>query len=203
MRYLEKTMTGKSNMDWRILNTRVVYENLPWLRLTEQAVRLPNGVIIEKYLISDTPDVVMMFAVTEAGEAIFVEQYKHGMRRLSLDLSAGYIDDDDESPLAAARRELEEETGYVSEEWMYLASLVVDPNRSAAQIHYYLATGCRLAGVRHLDATEELNVHVIPLSEVESLALTGRVTTVSSAAGIALGMQSLRLTRPDSPAPDA
>ena len=192
-------MSNTAGMEWQILDERIVYEHHPWLKLTEQDVRLPNGVIIERYLISETPDVVMMFAVTEPGEAIFVEQYKHGMRNLSLDLSAGYMDETDRSPPAAARRELAEETGYIPEDWTHLASLVIDPNRSPARIHYYLARKCRLAGAPHLDATEELQVRLVRLADVDHLASTGRVVTVSSAAGIALGLQRLRETRADSP----
>ena len=178
-------MAGKPEMEWQTLSERVVYERLPWLRLIEQDVRLPTGLVIENYLITEAPDVAMMFAVTASGEAIFVEQYKQGMQDLSLDLSAGYIDSDDHSPLSAARRELEEETGYVSEDWTHLASLVIDPNRSGAQMHYYLARNCRAIGNQHLDPTEDLHVHLVPLAEVESLISAGRVTTVSSAAGIA------------------
>ena len=87
---------------WQILNERLVYERRPWLRLFEQDVKLPNGLIIEKYLISQARDVAMVFAVTEENQAIFVEQYKHGIRALSLDLSAGYMDPEDSSPLSAA-----------------------------------------------------------------------------------------------------
>ena len=87
---------------WRILDERLIYEHRPWLRLVEQDVQLPNGVVIEKYLLSEMSDVVMIFAVTMDGHVLFVEQYKHGIGRLSLDLSAGYMDAEDPSPLAAA-----------------------------------------------------------------------------------------------------
>ena len=109
-------MAGRSAMEWNTLSERVVYERLPWLRLIEQDVKLPNGIVIENYLITEAPDVAMVFAVTESDEVIFVEQYKQGMREISLDLSAGYIDKSDPSPLSAARRELEEETGYIAED---------------------------------------------------------------------------------------
>lgn len=183
-------MRGKPE-DWKILDERVVYDHRPWLRLIEQDVQLPDGQVIEKWLISEAQDVVMIFAVTESDGAIFVEQYKHGMRSLSLDLSAGYVDASDTSPLSAAQRELEEETGYVSATWTCLASLVVSPNRSKARIHYYLATGCRPDGTRHLDPTEDLAVHLFPLASVGQLVPDGRVETVSSAAGIALGLHAL------------
>ena len=177
--------------DWQVLDERLIYEHWPWMRLFEQDVRLPNGAVIRKYLRTEGPEVAMVFAVTEAGEAIFVEQYKHGIGRLSLDLSAGYIDETDLSPLAAAQRELAEETGYVAQRWSHLASLVIDPNRSDTHFHFFAAQGCRLAGAQHLDPTEELRVHLIPLPEVEHLVQQGRVGTVSTMAGIALGLQLL------------
>jgi len=179
---------------WQVLAERVVYEHRPWLRLVEQDVLLPSGVRIDRYILSDVPDVAMIFGITDAGEVIFVEQYKHGTGRASLDLCAGYIDDEDESPAAAARRELREETGYVADEWTDLGGFVVDPNRGPARVYYFLARGCRLAGRQELDATEDLAVRLIPLAEAAQLAASGRVSSLSTAAGIALAIQFMRLS---------
>jgi ADP-ribose pyrophosphatase len=178
---------------WRILAERLVYEHRPWLSLVEQDVELPNGLVIEKYLRATTPAVAMVFGITQSHHVIFVEQYKHGVGRLSLDLSAGYIEDDDPSPLVAAQRELEEETGYVSEDWTHLASLAIDPNRSDAEFHFYLARECWLGGRQHLDPTEELRVQLIPLEEVGRLASHGGVRTLSTTAGIALALCALEV----------
>lgn len=183
---------------WQVLREQVVYDNLPWLRLIEQHVLLPNGRHIERYLISEGPDVVMMFPVTPAGEVIFVEQYKHGMGMLSLDLPAGYMDASDSSPLFAAQRELEEETGYRSERWTHLGSLFMSPNRSRGRIHYFLAEDCQPAGHQHLDPTEELRVRLFRLEEVPRMMADGSVLTISSIAGMALGLLALQqgLARP-------
>lgn len=177
---------------WKVVAEKTVYEYWPWLRLKEQTVELPNGRRIERYLVSEGPDVVMIFAVTEKGEAVFVEQYKHGMGEMSLDLSAGYMDDEDPSPLAAAQRELEEETGFQSTQWRLLGSLATSPNRSPAKLHYFLAVDCRPTGRQHFDPTEDLRVRLFPLAEVEDMILDGRVRTISSVAGIALGLLALR-----------
>ena len=177
---------------WQVLGERVVYDNLPWLRLIEQHVLLPNGRHIERYLVSEGPDVVMMFPVTPEGQVIFVEQYKHGMGMLSLDLPAGYMDESDPSPLFAAQRELEEETGYRSERWTHLGSLFMSPNRSRGQIHYFLAEDCRPAGQQHLDPTEELRVYLRRLEDIPGMMVDGSVRTISSIAGMALGVLAVR-----------
>jgi ADP-ribose pyrophosphatase len=177
---------------WQVLGERVVYDNLPWLRLIEQHVLLPNGRHIERYLVSEGPDVVMMFPVTPEGQVIFVEQYKHGMGMLSLDLPAGYMDESDPSPLFAAQRELEEETGYRSERWTHLGSLFMSPNRSRGQIHYFLAEDCRPVGHQHLDPTEELRIHLRRLEDIPGMMVDGSVRTISSIAGMALGVLAVR-----------
>ena len=178
---------------WRVLDERVVYEQRPWLRLREQDVELPNGTVINKYLLTDVREVAMIFAVTTEDEVLFVEQYKHGLGSSSLDLCAGYMDAEDPSPLATAQRELAEETGYTSDQWTHLGSLYFNPNWSNAQFHFFLARQCRPAGGQHLDPTEELRVRRIPLDEVDDLVGSGQVRTVSTVAGIALGLRFLRL----------
>ena len=180
-----------SPSEWRVLEERVVYENLPWLRMREQDVQLPSGVIIEKYLLTEVPDVVMVFALTGTRQVLFVEQYKHGLRRLSLDLVAGYVDRDDPSPLSAAQRELREEAGYTSERWEHLASLSPDPNRSGAQYHFFIALDCRRAGEQRLDPTEDLHAHLIPLEELDWLVPRRPIYSLATTAGIALAMRYL------------
>jgi ADP-ribose pyrophosphatase len=176
---------------WRVLAERVIYERRPWLKLSEQDVELPSGVVIQNYLVTEVPEVAMIFALTEERDVLFVEQYKHGLRGLSLDLPAGYIDEEDPSPFEAARRELLEETGYESDDWTTLASLAFDPNRSTARMHYFLARGCRRVAGQSLDSTEDLLVQHVPLDALAELAANGRVRTVSTAAGIALATQML------------
>jgi len=181
----------RPSSNWKVLAERVVYEHIPWLRLIEQDICLPNGVLVEKYLLTETPDVSMIFAVTDEGEAIFVEQYKHGMAQLSLDLCAGYVDPTDRSPQAAAQRELLEETGFESEQWSFLTSLFMSPNRSRARIHYFLAQGCQKTSRQRLDPTEDLRVILLSLDEIPGMIAAGGICTVSSVAGVSLGLSGI------------
>ncbi|MGC8825959.1 MAG: hypothetical protein ACP5TV_03005, partial [Anaerolineae bacterium] len=76
--------------------------------------------------------------------------------------------------------------------------LFMSPNRSRGQIHYFLAEGCQPAGHQHLDPTEELRVRLFPLEEVARMMADGSVLTISSIAGMALGLLALQqgLARP-------
>jgi 8-oxo-dGTP pyrophosphatase MutT (NUDIX family) len=175
---------------WQVLTETQVYHNPPWLSVREQRVQLPNGHIIDDYVLAHGPEVAMVFAVTVERQILFVEQYKHGLQTTIWDLPAGYIDPD-EDPLVAAQRELEEETGYIGERWYPLHTMYGDTNRNDNRYFYYLALDVRSTGQRQLDETEDIRVHQVPLAEIFSVFAPGRVMAIGSALGIYAGLQFL------------
>ncbi len=176
---------------WTVLSSQLLLQRPPWLTLTAQRCLLPNGHIIEEYLLTEGRDVVMVFPLSADGKVILVEQYKHGCRRVLWDLPAGYVDAEDDSPLHAAQRELAEETGYSADDWTHLASLHPDPNRSANRVHFYLAVGVAQTTAQHLDVTEEIRVHAVPPGDLWQLVADSRMGSLSSVAGIGLGLRRL------------
>lgn len=181
-------MSQPSAPRWTIRRQRLVVDRPPWLRLWEQEVELPNGFVIEHYLWGEEPDVVMAFVVTADEQVLFVEQYKHGPARPMLDLPAGYLDAEDPAPLDGMKRELAEETGHASERWQFLTSLLRDPNRSASRTHFFLALDAFRNGQPHLDPTEEILVHRVPLVDVSTLLDEGRIGSLMSVTGILLAL---------------
>ena len=112
-------------------------------------------------------------ALTEDRKVVLVRQFRHGIESLTLEIPGGAVDPGDPSPLAAAKRELREETGYVARHWKRLG--VVDPN-PAIQTNScwtFLAEGARLAGAADPDPGEELEVVLVPEKSLESLARRG------------------------------
>ena len=173
--------------DWKVLSERCVYRNEPWLVVHEQEIALPNGHHIPDYIVTEVPDVAMVFAVTDGGEVLMVEQYKHGVGRWIWDLPAGYIDPG-EDPLAAAKRELEEETGFVGGRWRPLMSTYFDENRHSNRFFYYLATDVVSEGKRELDDTEDITVHRTSTSSLLGRVIDGRVVGMHSSLGILRAM---------------
>jgi 8-oxo-dGTP pyrophosphatase MutT (NUDIX family) len=192
-------MAKEAKPDWHVLAEKQVYHNPPWLSVREQQVRLPNGHVIDDYVLAKGPDVAMVFAVTTTRQVLFVEQYKHGVKETIWDLPAGYIDAG-EDPLVAARRELEEETGYIGERWYPLHQLYADTNRSNNTYHFYLALEVKPTGVRHLDETENIRVHQVPLAEIHSVFTADKIAATGSALGIYAGLHYLAGLSFDKPA---
>ena len=84
----------------------------------------------------------------------------------------------------AAKRELLEETGYVSDEWQYLGATVESSAKLTNYMHIYFANHCRKVSGQHLDATEELDVLVVPLKQAVDMVMNNEICCNSSAHGI-------------------
>lgn len=95
--------------------------------------------------------------VTDDGKILMVRQYRHALQRYTLELPAGKVDDPEEPKIECAMRELEEETGYASEDFEHL----IDINTTVAFcdefISIYVARNLRKTE-QHLDADEEIDV---------------------------------------------
>ncbi len=175
---------------WQVLASNVLIDRRPWLRVIEQNVRLENGSVIEGYLVAETREYAEAFALTDDGRVPLVRQYKHGVGRLSYDIPAGYLDAAEE-PLACAKRELLEETGYAAEDWQHLSSVVLDTNRGPARAHLFLARGARPVAAPHLDDTEDLATQMHTPAELLAMVRSGEIDAIASVACIMLALDAL------------
>jgi len=127
------------------------------------------------FFVLEGADWVNVVALTESGEMLFVRQWRHGTEGETLEIPGGCIDPGDASPLAAAQRELREETGYVSGDWTELGWVSPNPAIQANRCFTFLAQGCRKVGEPTPDGTEDLRVETIPEGEVPALVRGGRI----------------------------
>ncbi len=169
---------------WQVLSETTLVEQR-WLTVREQHVRLANGHEIERFHLLGGPSWSAVLCVTEAGQVPLVRQYRHGMAGTSLELPAGVIDAE-EQPIAAARRELREETGFESAHIEALATLVPEPARNTARAHFFFARGGRRVAGQSLDGSEELSVVVVPAHELFELIEQGHIVHGSHIAAILL-----------------
>ena len=95
---------------WKIVKSDYIFKR-PWLTVRQDCVELPNGHRNPEFYVQEFPDWVNVIALTEEGLFVFEKQYRHGLRMTGYELCAGVIEEG-ESPLEAAKRELQEETGY-------------------------------------------------------------------------------------------
>jgi ADP-ribose pyrophosphatase len=92
-------------------------------------------------------------AVTESGEFLCFHQVKYAVEGETLATVGGYLEPG-ETPLAAAKRELLEETGYEASKWIELGRYRVDANRGAGTAHFFLALQAHHVADRNADDLE-------------------------------------------------
>ena len=120
---------------------------------------------------SNASCVVVLVPVTDAGEILLVEQYRKPVGAKVIELPAGLVGDHadpDESVLAAARRELEEETGFAAERLQTLMSCPSSAGMSDEIIHFILATGLKRIGPGGGDSSESIEVLPVLLSQADA-----------------------------------
>lgn len=161
-----------------------------FLTVENHTVAFPDGRVVEDWGWIITPDFVNVVAVTEEGRFLCFRQPKYAVAGLSLAVTGGYIEPGEE-PLAAAQRELLEETGYVATTWRSLGSYAVDGNRGAGVAYFFLATGARWRQPLDADDLETQDFLLLERAEVEAALLAGEFKVLPWAACVALALLML------------
>jgi 8-oxo-dGTP pyrophosphatase MutT (NUDIX family) len=156
----------------KVNKTLEIYHGRSFAFITED-ITLPNGNRTEHALVRH-PGSTGIVPLREDGQVVMTMQYRHAVGEYLLEIPAGTIEAG-ESPLACARRELEEETGFVAEEFIQIATVHIIPAYSDEKIHVYLARGLT-PSTQNLDQDEILQVMHYPLEELMRMVREGAIT---------------------------
>ena len=171
---------------WKTLQSTYLVQH-PIVNLRQDTCKLPNGRVIDDYYVVEEHDVVLVFALTESNKLVLVEQYKHGVGELCLEIPGGYLDSATEDPLEAMRRELAEETGYTADKMELVATFINQPTRCTNRTYLYAATNVQRTTEPHLDPNEDITIHLLDMPTVFEYIQTGQINVALSVAGIYMG----------------
>ncbi|MBR2257510.1 MAG: NUDIX hydrolase [Blautia sp.] len=155
-----------------------------WIDFRRSAYRYPDGRVFEPYYSYSRRDYTVIVASDEDGKYLCVRQFRQGIKEVTTEFPAGGIERNDgkeygsreeaETALACARRELQEETGYTSDEWTHLLTIPSNATIADNYAYVYLAQNCRKISGQHLDETEYLDVKLLTGEEIEALIHQGK-----------------------------
>lgn len=154
---------------WKILDSHYIHNNV---RIDK--CELPDGKVIDGFVL-EYGDWATIIALTKEQEVVLVRQYRHGAQKVILELPGGAMEAEDENPMQAARRELLEETGYASDNFIQIGCVSPNPANQTNLIYSFLALDAEKVGSQNLDDTEEIEVLLKPFEEVIRMAKNGEL----------------------------
>lgn len=166
---------------WKKLASRITFADT-WLTLRTDTLELNNGNIIDDYHVIDAKDWVNIIALTDGGEMVTIHEYRHGIEAVTMGVPGGCIDPEDENPLAAAHRELEEESGFICRELFQTGQSSANWADHSNQIYFFLGFGAEPTGHMNLDLNEEIAVSLTPFETFRNYDFDGPKHTHHAAA---------------------
>lgn len=127
------------------------------------------------FFVVENPDWVNIIALTEKGDVILIEQYRHGSEEVTLEIPGGMVDEG-ESHTVTAARELLEETGYAPKEMIPIGKSRPNPAIQNNWIYHYLALDCEQKEKTNFDEHESIGMKLIPLAKIPELIANGEIT---------------------------
>lgn len=177
-------MLDNIDLMWEEVKTEHIVQD-EWIDFRKTAYRMPDGNVFEPYYTYSRRDYVVIVASDEEGRYICVKQFRQGIREITTEFVAGGIERKDgkqygdrepassEDALEAAKRELCEESGYVSEEWSHLITIPSNATIADNMAHIYVAKNCKKVSGQSLDEMEFLNVELYSEDEIEHMISDG------------------------------
>jgi len=160
---------------WSRLASETVYRCRVF-SLRRDRSRSPRTGLDHDFFVLDAGDWVNVVPVTANDEVVLIRQYRHGVGDFTLEIPGGMIDPGDPSPLAAARREMLEETGYDSDDVIALGEIHPNPAIQGNRCHTFLARNVVKQREPSFDTTEEAEVVLVPSRAIPDLVRSRQIS---------------------------
>lgn len=170
-------------MKWEQLDSEYVFES-KFLKVRKDVVKLPNGLVMDDYMIVEKKNVSLIVAVDEEKRILLKVEYRYPIDKCLIELPGGTFELGEKDSLKVAKRELLEETGYESDEWELLYANYDYPTKDINQVNIYLAKNIRKVAEQQLDISEEIEYKLVELDKAVEMCMDNSIAVNGSIAGI-------------------
>ncbi len=149
---------------WTIDSSEYVV-NDRFLKLRADSCTTPQGGKVGRYYVLELGDWVNCIAIDEDDNVMMLRHYRHGVQKYLMEFIGGGMEEG-ESPEVAAKRELEEETGYTGGTLYHVGTSYPNPANHTNQVHTFLAVSGKISQDQNLEVGETIHVEKIPFKTV-------------------------------------
>ena len=167
---------------WTVKSTVRILDS-EFVKVDKDEVILPRGREIPDFYKVIIKDCSAIVAITPDNHIILKKEYRHCYEEELIEIPAGVLEAG-EDPIQAAKRELEEETGYKSEKWTYLGKTVESSAKLTNYMFIYLVEDCEKASGQKLDYGEDIEVIEVSLNEAVEMIMNNEIICNSSIGAI-------------------
>jgi 8-oxo-dGTP pyrophosphatase MutT (NUDIX family) len=177
----EKTYPIEKIGGWKTKSSAVVYENA-WIKISHEEVRTPKDTDGIYGLVHFKNIAIGVVAIDGEGDTWLVKQSRYVLNQFTWEIPEGGCPQH-ESPLSAAKRELEEEVGLQASDWQQLMTLHLSNSVTDEYCVVFVAKNLSL-GKQALEATEDIEVKKLPLVAAIDMVKRGEITDAISVAAL-------------------
>ncbi|MEO6671000.1 MAG: NUDIX hydrolase [Ferruginibacter sp.] len=158
---------------FKTLSSEYIHKHL-YFTARKDSYQTNTGKIVDPYFVVELPRGAAAMAITEHDEVILVNQYRHPVNEMMIEIPGGFIDAN-EKPEDAIKRELLEETGYSFSTIHLLGTTTLNPGVLNNITYMFLAIGGVKIADQNLDANEEIEIILKPLEEVKAMLMRNEI----------------------------
>ena len=184
----EREGKGGAPAPWELLRSEHLAD-YEMFGVRRDRARSPRNGVEQDFHVVEAPDGVTLVATTPTGELVMVEQFRHPLRRVTLETPSGVMDPG-ESPVEAGLRELREETGYLAGRAEHVGTLTLNPSWQTTRVHVVVVRDARPRAEQEPDEAEDLRVRLVPAGEVRRRVAAGEIDACVAVAALALARWS-------------
>lgn len=177
-------------MAWKTINSETIVSD-KYCTVKRNQVQLPDGAEINDFYTVTISDAALVVAITSDSHIILKREYRFACGEDILECPAGMVESG-EDPLTTAKRELLEETGYVSDQWTWFGATRESTSKLTNRMWLFMARDCKKVSDQRLDRNEQVEVIRIPLAEAVEMVMENQINANSSAHAILKAEKLLR-----------
>ena len=154
---------------WQLKDERSMYRSKPF-EIIERDFLTPRDNRRFTASVLKAPRWANVIATNDKKEILIIRQFRFGTLKIEWEIPGGVVEAD-ETPLEAIKRELKEETGYITTKWVELGVVDQNPAIQTSQCFTFLAKNVQSVGEQSLEEFEDIDFEFLSIDDVQNLII--------------------------------